>query len=94
MDPAGIEALREAIKHMHGCDSRWLESVPVIEKFKDEIAWEGEVQVFELVGHPTVTRAYAWSHETNHGKRRFFAVLGLGPVKDAVTAVRASIAAG
>lgn len=39
-------------------------------------------------------RAYAWSHETNGGKRRFYAVLGLAPVVDAVTAVRASTVAG
>lgn len=64
------------------------------EKFQDEIVWEGEVQVFDVTGHPQAKRAYAWSYETGTGKRRFFAVLGLGPVTDAITAVRASIAAG
>jgi len=52
------------------------------------------VQVFALTGHPKATRCYAWSHATEAAKRRFFAVLQLGPVTDAVTAVRASIAAG
>lgn len=94
MDPAGTDALRDAIRHMHGCESTWIESVPVREVFKGEVAWDGEVQVFELVGHPKATRAYAWSHETTGTKRRFVAVLGIGPVVDAVTAVRASIVAG
>lgn len=79
---------------MHSCDSKWVESVPVTETFDGKTVWSGEVQVFQLIGHQTARRAYAWSHETNEGKRRFVAVLELGPVKDAVTAVRASIAAG
>jgi hypothetical protein len=89
-----MKSLREAIKHQHGCDSKWVESVPVHETFKREAVPDGEVQVFYLIGHPTATRAYAWSHETGDGTRRFVAVLQAGPVKDAVTAVRASLAAG
>lgn len=94
MDAAGTKALREAIKHMHGCDSKWVESIPVTETFEGKTVWDGEVQVFFLIGHPKAQRAYAWSHEADEGKRQFVAVLELGPVKDAVTAVRASIAAG
>ena len=89
-----MKALRDAIKHLHGCDSKWVESVPVHETFKGKTVWDGEVQVYYLIGHPTATRAYAWSFETDQGKRRFVAVLEAGPVKDAATAVRASIAAG
>lgn len=93
MDPAGISALRDAIRHLHGCDSRWLESVPVHETHEGQVVWDGEVQVFELVGHPKATRAYAWSYATEGTKRRFIAVLGLPPVDSAVMAVRASILA-
>jgi hypothetical protein len=94
MDEAGTEALRDAIRNMHGCESTWVESVPVVERFKGEVVWEGEVQVFELAGHPKAKRAYAWSHATETGKRRFVAVLGMPPVVDAVTAVKIAIAAG
>ena len=95
MDPAGLPALQDAIRHMHGCESKWVESVPVTETFQGESAWEGEVQVFELRGHPKATRVYAWSHSTDDvgEKRRFVAVLELGPVQNAVAAVRAAIAA-
>lgn len=92
MDDAGVEALRDAIRHMHGCDSRWVESVPVVEKFKGEVVWAGEVQVFELIGHPRAKQAYAWSHATEGAKRRFVAVLGVPPVDGPVAAVRAAIA--
>jgi len=79
---------------MHGVDSKWVESLPVTETSQGKTIWSGEVQVFFLIGHPHATRAYAWSHETDGGERRFVAVLEMGQVKDARTAVRASIAAG
>jgi hypothetical protein len=92
-DEASIDALRDAVKHLHGCDSRWVESVDVHEKLGSETVWRGSVQVFDLVDHPTAKRAYVWSHATDGGRRKFVAVLGVGPVKDAVTAVQASIVA-
>jgi hypothetical protein len=70
MDEAGTQALQEAIKNMHGCDSTWLESVHVTEKFKGRVVWDGEVQVFAITGHPKATRCYAWSHATEGTKRR------------------------
>jgi hypothetical protein len=88
VDQAGSKALRDAIRQMHGVDSKWVESVPVTEKFQGKAL--GEVQVFFLLGHPKATRAYAWSHEISDGSRRYVAVLETGPVKDATTAVRAS----
>jgi hypothetical protein len=93
VDPAGLPALQDAIRHLHGCEATWLESVPISETFGGETVWNGEVQVFELHGHPDAERAYAWSHATDESRRRFVAVLGVGPVQDAVTAVRTSIVA-
>jgi hypothetical protein len=94
IDEASAEALRDAIRHLHGIDSRWVESVDVHEKTPTgATVWEGSVQVFDLIGHPQAKRAYAWSYATDGGKRKFIAVLGLGPVVDARTAVQASIVA-
>ena len=45
MDPAGLPALEEAIRHMHGCEPTFVESVPVRETFNGATVWEGEVQV-------------------------------------------------
>jgi len=93
MDPAGIPALQEAIRHMHGCESTWLESVKVDETFEGAQVWSGEIQVFELVGHPKATRCYAWSEAAAGTRRRFFAALHLPPVDSPVAAVRVSIVA-
>lgn len=86
-----ITALQAAIKNLHGCDSTWIESVPVKETFQGQIVWEGEVQVFDLQGHPRATRAYAWSYRTDEGKRRTVAVLHEGPVDSPENAVKAAI---
>lgn len=77
-DPAGTPALQDAIRHLHGVGSTWVESVPVKDTFAGAVAWEGVVQVFTLKDHPTAKRAYAWSHATTGTKRRFVAVLGEG----------------
>ena len=93
MDPAGLPALEDAIRHLHGCEATFVESVPVRETFNGKPVWQGEVQVFGLRGHKTASRAYAWSHATEGAKRRFYVVLHEGPIDSPVKAVRASIVA-
>ena len=91
-DPAGIPALIDAIRHQHGVEARYLETVAVEEQAPDgETAWRGDVEVFELIGHPKATRVYAWSEATKAPKRRFFAALHRGPIDSAVAAVKASL---
>lgn len=92
MDPAGLPALVEAIRHLHGLEATWLESVPVHETHEGRTVWQGAVQVF-AVEHPKASRVYAWSHETDGGRRRFHAVLGVAPVDGAIMAVRTAVMA-
>ena len=87
------EHLRKAIRKMHGVDSSYLRSETVHETFQGQTVWEGVVEVFAIKGHPKAGLAYAWSHETDEGGRRYVAVLGVDPIKSARDAVRASIAA-
>ncbi len=91
LDPAGIPALQDAIRDLHGLGSTWLHSVPVVEKHEGKTVWDGEVQVFAVTGHATATRAYAWSHQGLPRKPRFHVVLGLPPVDSAQAAVRVAI---
>jgi aminoglycoside phosphotransferase (APT) family kinase protein len=91
MDPAGLPALVEAIRHLHGVDATWVESVPVREEYQGRVVWHGEVQVF-AIDHPKANRAYAWTHETQPGKRRFHVVLGGAPVAGPEDAVREATA--
>jgi len=36
--------------------------VPVHEVFQGKTLWQGDVEVFDLAGHPKAKRAYGWSH--------------------------------
>ena len=87
-----IKELQNAIRNLHGCKSTWIEPVPVKETFEGETVWEGDVQVFELIDHPTAKKCYAWSYQVDDmGKRKFVAVLHQDPVKSPVDAVKAFI---
>jgi len=90
-----IEQLKRAISHLHKADATWRESVPVHEVFRGETVWKGNVEVFDLTGHPKAKRAYGWSHRDGAHDlgERFVTVLGIPPVVSAVTAVRVSIVA-
>ena len=86
--------LASAIQSQHGGTARFREVVPVSESFKGQPVWEGEVHVFDLDGHPKATRAYAWSSSMDGSdRRRYYAVLHLGPIRSARDAVRAAIVA-
>lgn len=88
-----VEELRDVIRKLHGVESKHLESVPIKETFRGQTVWEGIVEVFELIEHPTANRIYAWSHETDDPKqpRRHVTVLHSHPIQSARDAVRAAI---
>ena len=92
-NPEYIESLRAVIGKVHGCDSKHVESVPVHDVFQGKTAWQGVVEVFDLLGHPKAKRCYAWSHAAGSADRdtRFVAVLELPPIDSPLTAVQAAI---
>ena len=93
MTEIDADQLKHAIEGLHRCSVSLARSVPVTEKHNDAIVWKGIVHVFDLAGHPTAARAYAWSCPmVGSDKLRFFAVLHEGTVRSAVDAVRAAIA--
>lgn len=91
-DQNEIAALKQAVEGLHNCRATYERSEPVIETFRGETVWAGEVAIFAIEG-ATAPRAYAWSHEAEAGKRRFHAVLAVPPVNTPLDAVRAAIAA-
>ncbi len=93
---AEVEAdqLKKAVENMHGGTATLAQSVPVRETFDGKPVWEGVVHVFDLAGHPTATRAYAWSSPIKGStKRRFFAVLHTDRINSPIEAVRGAIVA-
>jgi hypothetical protein len=91
MPPKDIPLLQKAIKETHGCDSRHIESVPVVERFENKIAWHGTVELFDLIAHPKAKRAYAWSYRDGD-ENKTIAVLEIPPVDSPQSAVKVAIA--
>lgn len=86
--------LKQAVERMHHCSARLAQSMPVKEVHNGATVWDGVVHMFDLDGHSTASRAYAWSSPIEGSdKRRFFAVLHQGAIKSPADAVRAAIVA-
>ncbi len=90
-----IAELQAALLNLHGVSSTYVESVPVTEEFHGETLWQGEVEVFDIRGHPKAKRAYAWSHATGEDDqaRNYITVLELPPVDSPQSAVKVAVAA-
>ena len=87
-----IAELQAVFLKLHGCEAEYVETVPVVEQFQGETIFQGDVEVFDIRGHPKATRGYGWGYVTNEeGGRRYFTVLEIPPVTSPQTAVQAAI---
>lgn len=59
-----------------------------------ETVWEGDVETFELQGHPEATKAFAWGWTDAQGEIQYIAILNLPPIEGPREAVQAAIASG
>jgi hypothetical protein len=91
MPPKEITELKDAIRATHGRESLHVESIPVKEVFEGQTAWEGTVEVFDLVGHPEAKHAYAWRYRDGD-ENRIVTVLQIAPVDSPQSAVKVAIA--
>ena len=92
MQPKNVQSLEGVIKTLHGCDSVHVGSEQVHELFQGMTAWQGTVEIFDLIGHPKAKRAYAWSFKDGETIKSV-AVLEIPPVDSPQSAVKVAIAA-
>ena len=92
-DSEYIQRLKLALEHLHGCSAHHLRTERVHEVFHGQTVWQGDVEIFEIAGHPKAKRAYGWAHAAgkDDSDERFVGVLELPPVDSALTAVRVSL---
>jgi hypothetical protein len=83
-----IQALRDAIRQQHGCASRHSQTVAVQEAVEGKIVWQGDVELFDLAGHPKARQCYAWGFHDDAGKWQYIAILKIAPADSALNAVR------
>jgi hypothetical protein len=90
-----LDDLSEAVADKTGCEAHFMRFERVAVASMGEIAWDGDVAVFGLVGHPTARRCYAWGTPTDDEatKRVITTIPEIAPVISAETAVRAALAA-
>lgn len=69
------DELRLAIQQLHGCPSRIMASVPLSDNKLRRQSVDGRVHVFELIGHPSALRCYAWATPTKTSSTVMHAVL-------------------
>jgi hypothetical protein len=88
-----IENIATVIRNLHGAEPIWVATVPVKEIFQGQTVWEGDVEVFDLEGHPKADRVYAWSHLAGEAdeQKRYVTVLHIPPVDSPQTAVKLAI---
>ena len=88
-----LDRLQVTVQQLHNCSATWRESVPVKEVFNGETLWNGDVEVFDLTGHPKAKRAFGWSHPdgVDNKTERFVTVLEIPPVDSPETAVKMAI---
>lgn len=89
-----IKDLSEAVAALHGCHCSHLQTAHVHEMMDGQTVWQGEVETFDLTGHPKASKAFAWSWEDDAGEDHFVAVLNVPPINSPREAVQAAIASG
>jgi hypothetical protein len=84
-----LARLQAVIQHLHKCGAVHANTVPVREVFRGKTLWQGEVEVFDLTGHPKAKRAYGWSYGE---PEEFITILELPPVDSPQAAVKVGVA--
>jgi hypothetical protein len=74
VDPADLPAFKRTIRRLHNADPTFVESESVLIEVAGHTVWDGEVHIFDLMGHPTTKRCYAWSYAAG-GKRHIVVIL-------------------
>jgi hypothetical protein len=85
-----VERLRQAVEKLQGCSATHNATVFV----HIESLWQGDVEVFELLGHPVAEKCYAWLdlRLISGAESDCFAFLHGASVTSAKEAVQASLA--
>ena len=86
-----IDKVRLAVERLHECSAKHTGCALVDEVFQGQTVWTGQVEIFNITGHPRAKRCYAWAHGTDAGRTKYQAVLELPPVDSPEMAVRAVI---
>ena len=86
------EKLKEAIERKALCQVKYLNTQPLRLVADGQITWKGNVEVFQLDGHPEAKIAFGWGVPVDENKTEFITVIGRPPLETPVQAVKAYLA--
>ena len=89
-----IDNLKLLIERQEKCRATHLESAVIKERYDNRVIWEGVVETFQLEGHPTAKRAYAWVRPQSGAdspEPEYMVVLGIPPANSAQDAVKVAV---
>jgi hypothetical protein len=92
LKPETMEEQKRVILEDHGATARHVETVRVRKVIGRLAWWDGDVEVYEITGHPTAARCFAWTMK-EMGRLKTTAVLEIPPVDSPQTAVSSVIVA-
>ena len=84
--------LTSAIENKARCAVTYLHTQPVKLVSDGIVLWKGQVEVFQLSGHPEAKVAYGWGVPNFEGKMEYFTVIAKPPLETPVAAVKAYLA--
>lgn len=88
-----LAELKNTIRRLHRCEAAHTRTEAVREVVNGQVMWQGNVEVFAIVGHDEALRCYAWGHLHDDGKWEVTTVLAIPPVVSASSAVLAAFVA-
>ncbi len=88
-----LAELKSTIRRLYRCEASHSRTEAVKEVVNGQVMWEGNVEVFALLGHDDALRCYAWGHLHEDAKWEVTTVLAIPPVVSASSAVIAAFVA-
>jgi hypothetical protein len=85
-------SVRDAIERRANCTVAYYQTQPVRIALDGEILWKGKVEVFKLQGHPQASLAFGWGFENAQKKMEYVTVMGVPPLDNPISAVKAFLA--
>lgn len=85
--PQYINKLSEVIDELYGVPARHLRTELVRVNSEGKVICQGRVEVFEIIGHPKASIAYAWGWNDETGEIIYDAVLQVPPIQTALDAL-------
>jgi len=85
-----LDCLKAEIEQKHNCPAYYLRTEAVHETIEENTVWQGDVEIFCLIGHEVAKRCFAWGHsfDRSDSQGEFIITLDQLPAVSAQNAVR------